>query len=87
MTHQPNLNQEGHDIADASLLLLLGTIQKKHIFLTKEDSVLEMKKKVLISKELILYSIIINFKLSSHAGNNSKTLFTLLKKRELFTLI
>lgn len=45
MAHQPNLNQEGYDIADASLLLLLGTIQEKHIFLTKEGSVVEMKKK------------------------------------------
>lgn len=44
MAHQPNLNREGNDIADASLLLLLGMILKKHIFfLTKEDSVLENK--------------------------------------------
>lgn len=27
-----NPNQEGYDIADASLLLLLGTIQEKHNF-------------------------------------------------------
>lgn len=42
-----NPNQEGYDIADASLLLLLGTIQEKHnfFFLTKEDGVLEMEKK------------------------------------------
>lgn len=44
-----NPNQEGYDIADASLLLLLGTIQEKHnffFFLTKEDGVLEMEKKM-----------------------------------------
>lgn len=35
MAHQPNLNQEGYDIADASLVLLLGMIQEKHIFLTE----------------------------------------------------
>ena len=45
IAHQPNLNQEGYDIADASLLLLLETIQEKHIFLTKEGTVVEMKKK------------------------------------------
>lgn len=45
MAPQPNLNQEGYDIADVFSLLLLGTIQEKHIFLTKEDSALEMKKK------------------------------------------
>jgi hypothetical protein len=43
--HQPNPNQEGSDIADASLLLLLGTIQEQYNFLKKEDSMLKMKKK------------------------------------------
>lgn len=43
--HQPNLNREGYDIADASFLLLLETIQETHIFLTKEGTVVEMKKK------------------------------------------
>lgn len=62
VAHQPNLNREGHGLADASLLLL-----KKHIFffLTKEDCVLGMKTNVPISKELLLYSIITHFKLSS----------------------
>lgn len=48
LAHQPNLNQEGYDIADASLLMPLGTIQEKHIFLTKEDSVLEIKRPLLL---------------------------------------
>ena len=45
MARRPNLNREGYYIADASLLLLLETIQENNIFLTKDGSVVEMKKK------------------------------------------
>lgn len=59
MAHQPNLNQEGYDIADAFSLLLLGTIQEKHIFLTKEDSALDMKKKKCLQLKNSYYSLLL----------------------------
>lgn len=81
VAHQLNLNQEGYDIADASLLLLLGMILKRHIFffLAKEDRVLGMQTNVPFSKELLLYSIT-NFKLSSQCRQSVKPYVRYLRK-------